>query len=142
MEDERESGKAGAGNVVWIVFEGDFIGAVFVDGEKSGLGLGDGCDVVIFAGFCADGNAEFVERLMQQVFDCSEACHVVDQLLDPSTGFFNYLRGGARHSGSDGGREFIDAWRHPGLQGETGGGQSRQRINAGKTGFGGRCVGG
>jgi hypothetical protein len=78
MEYEGESGKAGAGNVVGIVRGGDAIRAEFVDRQKSRLGLGDRSDVVVLTSFSADGNAEFIEGLMQQVLDGSEAGHIID----------------------------------------------------------------
>ena len=64
MEDERENSKAGAGNIVRIFRRADFVGAVFIDREKSGLRFGDRSDVVVLAGFGANGDAEFVKGLM------------------------------------------------------------------------------
>src|SRR5579864_8296050 len=95
VKDQSQAGKASAGDAARIIVELRHRSPEFIYAEKTVLGFGDGCDVVVFAALCADRIANFVECLMGEVLDRSDTGDVVHEFFDALSGFVDDLAGRA-----------------------------------------------
>ena len=60
VKDQGQRGKTSAGDAARKIVEPRYRRPVFIYGEETGLGFGNGCNVVVFAAFCVDWIAHFV----------------------------------------------------------------------------------
>ena len=135
MEDECQSGKAGAGDIAGIVGQGELLRAVFVDGKKARLGFRDGGHVIVLPRVGANCVAEFIQLLMEQLFDCGKAGYVLHQFLSSLARFFNHLCGWTDDIGGECQLDVVNAGGLPRFHRETWSRKRHQIVDARELGF-------
>ena len=114
VKDQSQAGKASAGDAARIIVKPRHRSPVFIYGEEAGLGFGDGCDVIVFAAFCVDRIAHFVDRLMGEVLDRSDTGDAVHKFFDALSGFVDDLACRTLNTLRERWSDVVDARRLPG----------------------------